>query len=530
MFRLMIVEDEPIVLEGMLKIINFNDLGFEVVCACSNGLEALDKYDEAKPDVVITDICMDIMDGLEFIENVIDRNLDTKFVVVSGHQDFKFFKKALSLKVSDYILKPVTAKEFRELLTKIAKELNERKQNKKKIEDITKSANETIELQKNIFLNELMNLKFGEKELLENLRKYNIDLNKKYLQVGIYKMQDLHNTRKKLGYSSSSLLLNDMYYQITNLTREYNNTLTFIDPKGSVIVLINDDSKDSIDSISKNISSKIYTKYMSDDSARINCYAGYYVQSIMDISESFDSANKLIINGVLNNNNGYYAANTILEKRNKKSYKYTHDMNEWIRNIVYGDKSAFSSIDKIMKKVKESEFLLSDYKTLAAKMMDTLSKEIENIGINKIKLDTNFERLSENEINEYLKEKTETCINIIKEMNHNKESYIANKAIAYIQNSFSDTDLDLHLICKHLNISVSYFSSIFKNNTNMTFVKYLNNFRIDKAKYYLEYSQKSISEISEMSGYVDPHYFGIVFKKHVSLTPKEYRRQKRRPS
>ena len=123
MYSLMLVEDEPIVLEGMLKIIDFEALGFKVVSACGNGVEALEAYHKYRPDVVVTDICMEIMDGLEFIEEVSKENNKTKFVIVSGHQDFKFFKKALSLKVTDYILKPVTAKEFRELLQKISEEL-----------------------------------------------------------------------------------------------------------------------------------------------------------------------------------------------------------------------------------------------------------------------------------------------------------------------------------------------------------------------------------------------------------------------
>jgi two-component system response regulator YesN len=524
----MIVEDEPIVLEGMLKIIDFNDLGFEVVSACSKGKEALDRFDETPPDVVITDICMDIMDGLEFIENVKDKKRDTKFVIVSGHQDFKFFKKALSLKVSDYILKPVTAKEFRELLTKIAHELDEKKIDNKRLEEIEKNANETFELQKNIFLNELMNLKFNEKELIENLEKFKIQFKKRYYQVSIYKMQDMHLTRKKIGFKSSSLLLNNIYNQIINITQENDQTVTFIDPKGSVIVIANSDSTENIKKISIDISKIIYHHYLDEDSAKINCYAGIYAKNMMSISNSFDSASKLLINGVLDSGSGYYDANIILEKRKNKTYDYSQDMNDWIRKIIYADKSSIDVMNNIKLRIKIADFLLSDYKALGTKMIDALKKELNTIGINNISLDSNFEQYNEKELNEYILDKTNTCIEAIKEMNNNKESYIANKAIEYIHQNYADTDLDLQHICKHLNISVSYFSSVFKNETNMTFIKYLNNYRIEKAMYFLEYSQKSISEISEMAGYVDPHYFGIVFKKHVKITPKEYRRQKRR--
>ncbi len=84
MYRLMLVEDETIVLEGMLKIIDFKALGYEVVCSCGNGLEAIEAYRKFKPDVVVTDICMEFMDGLEFIESVSGENIQTKFVIISA--------------------------------------------------------------------------------------------------------------------------------------------------------------------------------------------------------------------------------------------------------------------------------------------------------------------------------------------------------------------------------------------------------------------------------------------------------------
>lgn len=200
MYSLMLVEDEPIVLEGMLKIIDFEAYGFEVVCSCSNGLEALEAYRKYKPDVVLTDICMEFMDGLEFIEEVSGEAGHTKFIIISGHQDFKFFKRALSLKVTDYILKPVTAREFRELLTRVASELDERKAGG--ADDGRHQFKEVLEVERNMFFNKLMHMKLSEDDIRTNLKAFNIELKNRLFQVAVYKMHDLGISASAHGVES----------------------------------------------------------------------------------------------------------------------------------------------------------------------------------------------------------------------------------------------------------------------------------------------------------------------------------------
>ena len=524
----MIVEDEPIVLEGMLKIINFSDLGFEVVAACSNGKEAYENFYTTKPDVVITDICMEIMDGLEFIESVIHDSPDTKFIIISGHQDFKFFKMALNLRVSDYILKPVTAKEFRELLTKTAGELDARKLKNAEIEEKAKSSDEPLQLQKNFFLNEIVNLELAENEILANLDKYNIDLSNNSYQVLIFEMQDLPAANKLLNYSSSSHLLRDIKTEINKLAADYKNTVTFINPQGQVITIINNDNYEYIMNLTQMIAQSMFKRFGNNECTLINCYAGYYVDSLLNISRSYKSANKMNSYGVFSNETGFYDANIILVKRNEKSYNHSDDMNQWIRNIIYAETQAVIVLEDIIKSIKNAGYLLNDYRTIALKMTESLSKELDLTDTNYVNVDINLEAFSENEITYYLYDLTKTGIEKISQANNVKEVYIADKAIQFIQENFSDTHLGLQQICDYLNISVSYFSSIFKAHTEMTFIKYLNNYRTEKAKYFLEFSQKTISEISEMAGYIEPHYFGVVFKKYTGQTPRKYRAMMRK--
>ncbi|MDA3847869.1 MAG: helix-turn-helix domain-containing protein [Vallitaleaceae bacterium] len=154
-----------------------------------------------------------------------------------------------------------------------------------------------------------------------------------------------------------------------------------------------------------------------------------------------------------------------------------------------------------------------------------MSKELKLINMSGIEIDFDYENenLGQRELTEEIHSLTQKVINHIQTHDINKEDYITKKAITYIEKNYMDSELDLQEICDELSISVSYYSALFKTHTGMTFVTYLNNYKIEKAKYYLEFTKKSIGEISECIGYIEPHYFGIVFKKHMKLSPKKYR-------
>ena len=101
-------------------------------------------------------------------------------------------------------------------------------------------------------------------------------------------------------------------------------------------------------------------------------------------------------------------------------------------------------------------------------------------------------------------------------------------AMDYIQNNYMDTNLSLNSICSYLNISTSYFRTIFKEMTGETFIEALTRTRMEKAKELLENTTMKNYEIAEKVGFSDPHYFGISFKKMTGKTPTEYAREKRR--
>jgi len=521
MYSLMLVEDEPIVLEGMLKIIDFESLGFRVVSSCANGLEALEAYNKYKPDVVVTDICMEIMDGLEFIEEVSRVNNTTKFVIVSGHQDFKFFKRALSLKVTDYILKPVTAREFRELLLRISEELKQLK------EDNFEPINHFgayVEVEKHLFFNQFMHVKMDKSEVDAKLEGFGITFSAPLFQVAMYKVKQLSQTAVALGYKSAHELLDQVGQDIKNCLSDEVGTLAFDDAQGCIILIANKDKQSDLEKVFAKVAELVREKYVVGSLGYVECYIGLEVTDVLELSKSFKSANRLNICGVLEKSDRIYQSEEILFARANNRLNYSNQMESWVQAMIFGDPKSHMILKELFEAFEKANYLLTDLQTTATRMQDYLEKELAllNSHLEELYI-VNVDQMDEKSIKKALEEMTDQVLDHVGKSSAGKDGYIGLKAVAYVEGHYTDSNLDLSQVCQALNVSVSYFSVVFKKHTSMTFVKFLNSYRIEKAQYFLEYTKESISAVSEMVGFVEPHYFGIVFKKYAGTTPKKYR-------
>lgn len=136
MYKLMIVDDEYNIRDGLVNVIPWKNYGVEVVGEASNGVEALDKFKKLLPDIVITDIHMDEMNGLEFAEKARQEKPDVKMIILSGYDQFEYAKKAIEIKVFSYILKPVLPEELVEIVQKLIFEMEEDRRIKLKLDSL----------------------------------------------------------------------------------------------------------------------------------------------------------------------------------------------------------------------------------------------------------------------------------------------------------------------------------------------------------------------------------------------------------
>ncbi|WP_274365896.1 response regulator transcription factor [Paenibacillus thermotolerans] len=121
--KLLVVDDEPVILQGIIRIIQRENTPFTEIAEAADGFEALEKIERLQPDLIITDIHMPEMDGLELIRRTRQRNRDDRFVILSGYNEFQYAKLALQYRVIDYLLKPIDKLELFALLDKTAQSI-----------------------------------------------------------------------------------------------------------------------------------------------------------------------------------------------------------------------------------------------------------------------------------------------------------------------------------------------------------------------------------------------------------------------
>ncbi|MDR2028764.1 MAG: response regulator [Treponema sp.] len=168
-YSFVLVDDEPEIREGIRDTIPWEDLGFSFAGARANGFEALELAERIRPDVVMTDINMPFMDGLALADRLLSALADTKVLIISGYDDFEYARKALRLQVYDYIVKPISPGEFKNVLTKLKQTLDAEQESRRDLEHIKKQLAESIPLLRERFLVHLIEGRLDRNTILERL-------------------------------------------------------------------------------------------------------------------------------------------------------------------------------------------------------------------------------------------------------------------------------------------------------------------------------------------------------------------------
>ena len=168
-FKVLIADDERLIREGMANLIDWDTLGFSVCCLAANGYEALDLIQAHHPDLLLVDIQMPQLNGLQLIERAREIKPDLLFVIISGHDEFDFARKAINLGVKDYLLKPVRENLLRESITKIYNELLQQRQRQSQFEFAMTQLQKNMTVLRDQFLQQLITGRLVQEEIDEML-------------------------------------------------------------------------------------------------------------------------------------------------------------------------------------------------------------------------------------------------------------------------------------------------------------------------------------------------------------------------
>lgn len=490
MYKLYLLDDEPFILEGLKYIIDWEEYGFDVVGTSSNGEDGFNFIKNEDVDLIITDIMMPKMTGLELISNLKKINHNAKFIVLSAFQEFQYAKEAISMGAENYLTKPIDEDELIQTIEGV----------KKKIEKIKLEKVDTKIFKNDLILKLICNK--NNDGVLDRLRLEGVNLNYKNLCVVI------------LEFAEGGNINNNILNHIDNLNYQY-----CVNLQNQILIIMDKESinKDTLRNLKDDLSSIT--------NEQIYISRGKYVDSIDNLNCSYQSAKDIHEYKLV------YPNISWIREYKEKSYNLENidyiDFNHLKKLLLNKDnKESLNYIESIFSKLKKDENLtVKQIKTKSievflnvynyfndSKIIKGLDLYLEKV-INSVNLDQ-----IQLELNNMIKHRQSKL-----EETDDSISPIILKLLRNIEENYSK-DLNLKEISETYNINSIYLGQLFQKETGILFSDYLNNFRVNKAKNLLVETSLKAAEIGELVGYANKNYFYRKFKDIVGITPSEWRK------
>ncbi len=531
MYKVFLVEDEENIRTRIRENFDWQGHGLVLAGEAADGELALSMIYETEPDILITDIKMPFMNGLE-LSNLIRKKMPwVKIIIISGYDDFQYAQKAISLGVSEYVLKPVRPSQLSEILNKTVDSLEEEKKSIVKLAEFEKKLQETLILQKEKFLLEIIMYGADPSDLFAKADYFNISLSARYHGVMILKF----SSSPSLSVDAQYIELLKLSKLIEQVTENQEDVLTTPKTMNEILFLLSASQEEELVERMLLLANKLKEQCdrMLEGSVRIG--RGEVCTRITSLSESYKGAEKALEYSFLFNSREIMAEEDISHIGLMESGVLD------IKSDILMSFLKFSRIEDIDGFLDEYLVLLqnSHYRgkflirfvyffilISAGRMVESLSGVPREV---IPELDSLDDDLLEMEDVGAFKQKVavilQEVISFRTSRNFSKYRKPIERAKSYIEDNFTNPNISLQEVADVASFSACRFSTIFKQETGETFSNFLTKTRINKAMEYLKTSSMQSLEISQAVGYNDSHYFSSIFKKVCGVSPTQFREQ-----
>lgn len=534
--KVFLVEDEMVIRRGIKNSIDWEKEGYIFCGEASDGELAYPMIIKEKPDILITDIRMPFMDGLELCKLVKKELPNIKILILSGYDEFDYAKEAIRLGVTEYLLKPISSGKLLEALNGVSESIRREKEDKDLVRKYMEEMRENTEHEKQKFFEQMIAGNLSMADALETGKKYEMSLSAGMYNLLLFRFTLGEENRK------SGELLGEAEYAIEKLTERLEYVFEFqrgvegwafflmADNEEQMSERVKELSKD-LEEIMKNYSTIAYFGGIGQPVARLR-----------ELEESFREAERALaarftmeLNRIISVDDIRMAQNVDtlddIEITSFGEIEKTRTMLEkFLNNGVEDEIDEFVDVyinelpEENLKSVLMRQYIIMD----AYIVMMSFCEKIEGI---EGEMQAQSEELKNSmktiqtveEIKNYIRMLLKKIIGVRDTISGRRYSDIIEIAKDQIRKTYMSDEISLNTVAAEVGMSPSYFSSIFSKEMGKTFVEYLTEIRMDRAKELLMCSSMKTSEIGYEVGYKDPHYFSYIFKKTQNCTPKEFR-------
>ena len=535
MYKLMIVDDESIIRKGLRDYIKWQEHGFEVVAEAENGITALQLAREHKPEVILTDIYMPLMDGIEFSKKVKELLPEVIVIFISGYNDFSYAQRAIELGIYRYLTKPVKTQDLIAVLDEVSKELEHIQIQKNELKKIDSLIKESMPILKERFLLNLAQGDLKEKEIQSRSQYLGLDIRGKGFFSLVISLDDYFVYTEQKSEED----INIIKFGINQLVKECFNDFKerfyiFVDRKDEIAIICCSDADNGAQrgNLFNNLQrlQETVKRYFK---TTVSIGIGETYPSIERVSKSYTEAQEALEYRTAHGKNSIIYIRDIIPGEKFVLNENIYDKSgELIQMIKSGEKEGcinyvegiFSDLSKyeVIKK-EDMHLFIIDMLSKLIKTVTEFGGNVQDIYGESFTRMTIFNFFTLEEFKLKFIELVKATIDYVgikrKAVNRN----FIEKAKSFIKDNFAVRELNLNMVAESVHISPAYLSQLFKQVTGESCIEYITKARINEARRLLKDTNLKTYEIAEMVGYSDSQYFSTSFKKIVGTSPTNYR-------
>ena len=534
--KVFLVEDEMVIRRGIKNSIDWEKEGYIFCGEASDGELAYPMIIKEKPDILITDIRMPFMDGLELCKLVKKELPNIKILILSGYDEFDYAKEAIRLGVTEYLLKPISSGKLLEALNWVSESIRREKEDKDLVRKYMEEMRENTEHEKQKFFEQMIAGNLSMADALETGKKYEMNLSAGMYNLLLFRFTLGEENRK------SGELLGEAEYAIEKLTERLEYVFEFQRGVEGWAFLLMADNEEQMSERVKELSKDLEEIMKNYSTIAYFGGIGQPVARLRELEESFREAERALaarftmeLNRIISVEDIRMAQNVDtlddIEITSFGEIEKTRTMLEkFLNNGAEDEIDEFVDVyinelpEENLKSVLMRQYIIMD----AYIVMMSFCEKIEGI---EGEMQAQSEELKNSmktiqtleEIKNYIRMLLKKIIGVRDTISGRRYSDIIEIAKDQIRKTYMSDEISLNTIAAEVGMSPSYFSSIFSKEMGKTFVEYLTEIRMDRAKELLMCSSMKTSEIGYEVRYKDPHYFSYIFKKTQNCTPKEFR-------
>lgn len=518
MTRLLIVDDEMIVLESVSQVLktHYDDI---VIETAKNAREGLIKVEHFRPHIIMTDIRMPGMNGLEFIERIRKVDNQVKIIIVSAYDQFEFAKDAVKYNVEDYILKPLTKTKMIEVIGQTLLKIDsEEEKRHKELDHIERYYQSVSLVESNFFNSILLNRNF-----IRHIAHY-----REILEITLEKGRMVTIEFANLPSKANMDELNFYNQKINDCCDYLKTSLKFQMPSlisnpflNRIFIYLEDKKGEDLND------RYFWSSFVQNITDRFGLRARIGLGEIKEIDRIYESYEEAIL--VLRQSDQQIA----FVEDQKATHFSVDDFNELTQSLI----DDFLTKQKRFKQsLRQYEFEMLDLmkqpelsRYAEANLLETMILIFDICKRANVQRDPDKTYISEfvdkpvaGKI-QHFERVVEDLFDIYSKSRNGEYNDLTIAAMEIMQQDYH-SEITLEGLAQQINVTPQYLSKIFKDDTGSTFKEYLNELRIEEAKKMLKEGKKSIKEIGFYIGYNDTSYFIRTFKKYEGITPKDYQR------